>query len=139
MGQENTVPRRIDGVEGAAGEVIISSGPGAVETWGPIGASVFVEDYVLHAAAGVGAWEVWDLSGDIPEGTKWVDIVMEQITAALISAGARVPGSVQNRVFSMNQRDCVTVPTQVNGDLEVEIWDGNAAPGVNFYMVGYHS
>lgn len=34
MGQDNTVPRRIDGVEGAAGQVIVCSGPGIVETWG---------------------------------------------------------------------------------------------------------
>lgn len=34
MGQDNTVPRRINKVEGAAGEVMVSSGPGVVESWG---------------------------------------------------------------------------------------------------------
>ena len=34
MGQENDHPRRIIGVEGTAGEVMRSGGPGAVETWG---------------------------------------------------------------------------------------------------------
>lgn len=34
MGDQNTKPRRINGVEGAAGEVIISGGPEVLETWG---------------------------------------------------------------------------------------------------------
>lgn len=34
MGQENTVPRRINGVEGAAGQVMLSGGPGVLEIWG---------------------------------------------------------------------------------------------------------
>ena len=34
MGQDNTVPRRINRVEGAAGQVILSGGPEVVETWG---------------------------------------------------------------------------------------------------------
>lgn len=33
MGEQNTVPMRINKVEGAAGEVKVSAGPGAVETW----------------------------------------------------------------------------------------------------------
>jgi len=34
MGQENTVPRKINGVEGAAGDVMQSGGPGVIESWG---------------------------------------------------------------------------------------------------------
>lgn len=34
MGQENPVPRRINKVEDAAGEALLSDGPGAIETWG---------------------------------------------------------------------------------------------------------
>lgn len=34
MGQDNTTPRRINRLEGAAGQVILSGGLGAVETWG---------------------------------------------------------------------------------------------------------
>lgn len=34
MGQANTIPRRINGVEGAAGQVQISGGPGVLESWG---------------------------------------------------------------------------------------------------------
>ncbi len=34
MGQENTAPRKINGVEGAAGQVILSGGPGVLEIWG---------------------------------------------------------------------------------------------------------
>ncbi len=33
MGQDNVVPRRINKVEGAAGQVIVSGGAGVVETW----------------------------------------------------------------------------------------------------------
>lgn len=33
MGEQNTVPMRIDGVEGAAGQVKVSGGPGVVEQW----------------------------------------------------------------------------------------------------------
>jgi len=33
MGQENTVPRRINGVEGAVGQRMASGGPGVIETW----------------------------------------------------------------------------------------------------------
>ncbi len=40
MGQENTSPRKINGVEGVLGQVMKSGGPGAVETWG-------FEDYGL--------------------------------------------------------------------------------------------
>lgn len=40
MGQENTSPRKINKVEGAAGQVMKSGGPGVVETWG-------YEDYGL--------------------------------------------------------------------------------------------
>jgi len=34
MGQENTAPRKINGVEGVLGQVMKSGGPEAVETWG---------------------------------------------------------------------------------------------------------
>jgi len=33
MGQENTAPRKIDGVEGAAGQLTVSGGPGQIESW----------------------------------------------------------------------------------------------------------
>lgn len=33
MGQDNIVPRRIDGVEGVAGQVMVCEGPGVVESW----------------------------------------------------------------------------------------------------------
>ncbi len=33
MGQENTAPRKINGVEGVAGQLITSGGPGQVEAW----------------------------------------------------------------------------------------------------------
>ncbi len=34
MGDQNTKPRRINKVEGAAGQVILSGGPGVLENWG---------------------------------------------------------------------------------------------------------
>lgn len=34
MGELNTIPMRINGVEGAAGQVKLSGGPGVLETWG---------------------------------------------------------------------------------------------------------
>lgn len=40
MGQDNTVPRRINRVEGAVDEVMISGGPGVCEHWGPMVAGV---------------------------------------------------------------------------------------------------
>ncbi|GAF96973.1 unnamed protein product, partial [marine sediment metagenome] len=36
MGQDNTVPRRINNVEGTAGQLIISGGPGQVEEWAEV-------------------------------------------------------------------------------------------------------
>ena len=33
MGELNTVPMKINGVEGASGQMKVSGGPGAVETW----------------------------------------------------------------------------------------------------------
>ena len=33
MGQDNTVPRRINKAEGAAGQVMVSGGPGVNESW----------------------------------------------------------------------------------------------------------
>jgi len=36
MGQDNVVTRRINGVEGALNDVIISQGPGVLEIWGPM-------------------------------------------------------------------------------------------------------
>ena len=33
MGQENTAPRKINGVEGVAGQVMVSGGPGTLERW----------------------------------------------------------------------------------------------------------
>ena len=36
MGQENTAPRKINGVSGVEGQVMQSGGPGAVETWAPM-------------------------------------------------------------------------------------------------------
>lgn len=41
MGQDNTTPRRINRVEGAAGQVIISGGPGVVESWGTISGGTY--------------------------------------------------------------------------------------------------
>lgn len=43
MGELNTVPMRINGVEGVAGEVKISGGPGVLETWGAAGGGAFTE------------------------------------------------------------------------------------------------
>ncbi|MBA7659310.1 hypothetical protein ES703_67287 [subsurface metagenome] len=49
MGDVNTIPRRIDGVEGAAGQVILSGGPDTLETWGGTGVG---SDPVYAAASG---------------------------------------------------------------------------------------
>lgn len=48
MGELNTIPMRINGVEGAAGQVKLSGGPGATETWGAPAPAVHV-----HAAGDV--------------------------------------------------------------------------------------
>ena len=39
MGEANTVPRKINGVEGVAGQLIVSGGPGEIETWSKIGST----------------------------------------------------------------------------------------------------
>ncbi len=36
MGQENTAPMKINGVEGVAGQLIVSGGPGQTEAWAEI-------------------------------------------------------------------------------------------------------
>ena len=36
MGQENTAPRKINGVEGVAGQLIASGGPGVLEAWSEV-------------------------------------------------------------------------------------------------------
>ena len=41
MGEVNAVPMRINGVEGAAGQVKISGGPGVLETWGMVATKEF--------------------------------------------------------------------------------------------------
>ncbi len=41
MGEENAAPMRINGVEGAAGEVKISGGPGVLESWGAVATKEF--------------------------------------------------------------------------------------------------
>lgn len=60
MGQDNDVPRRINGVEGAAGETIISGGPGVVETWG--------HDAAVCPSGFIGMWH--GTIANIPAG--WV-------------------------------------------------------------------
>jgi len=56
MGQVNTIPRRINGIEGVAGQALLSGGPGAIETWGNVvdgpGAIAAVEAAGLDLASG---------------------------------------------------------------------------------------
>lgn len=63
MGQDNTVPRRINRVEGVAEQVMVSGGPGVVESWGSR-ATVSTADQTIRVdkeATGAG------------DGTSWVD------------------------------------------------------------------
>ena len=73
MGQKNTVPRRINRVEGAAGQIIVSQGPGVLEAWGyPGGLS-------LVAA--------------LPTNLSWSGITTILTAGENLASGALMPGS----------------------------------------------
>ena len=61
MGEENAVPMRINGVEGAAGEVKISGGPGVLETWGAVATKEFFVPATFADSGGSAA-----VIGDVP-------------------------------------------------------------------------
>ena len=87
MGQANTVPRKINGVEGAAGQLIASSGPGQLEVWSevavtPIGgicirlenrtAGVSVLGTVVQAdTVNDNAFKICEADGVQPSGIVW--------------------------------------------------------------------
>ena len=64
MGQANTLPRRINGVEGVAGQVMVSGGPGVVESWADRAALTVGKVEVFSGNSPVG-WTDLDLSGTV--------------------------------------------------------------------------
>jgi len=110
MGQDNTVPRRINRVEGAAGEVILSGGAGVLETWG---APAPADHATTHESGG--GDETKNMELDNAPGTNntgggfvTIDTVGEDVVAgqvlylkadgkyweALADAAATMPGKV---------------------------------------------
>ena len=84
MGQENDLPRKINGVEGALGQMMASGGPGQLETWSevaitPLGgicirlenrtAGVTVRGTIIQAdTVNNNAFKMCDASGSQPMG-----------------------------------------------------------------------
>ena len=103
MGQDNTVPRRINRVEGAVDEVMISGGPGVCEHWGAMAAGLTFTELAgieNHLAAGAGAWEDWDLSAIVPAGTVSVLVLVFKSGVGSKKAGARKNGTALDRPFT---------------------------------------
>jgi len=78
VGQENTAPRKINGVEGVAGQAMVSGGPGVVERWADQTASI---TYIID---GGGAVIALGLHGflEVP-----FDCEIEQVTLLADQAG----------------------------------------------------
>ncbi|GAH36735.1 unnamed protein product [marine sediment metagenome] len=92
MGQDNIVPRRIDGVEGVAGQVMVSGGPGVVESWGAMPAAVWTLHSTLSPAgvatissAALAAHDLWMVILDI---TFDVGAITECILSLRLNADA---------------------------------------------------
>lgn len=88
MGQENTAPRKINKVEGAAGQGMVSQGPGIIEKWG--GKLEWTLNKIL-VGAGVGSAPT---ETDLPGGaTKefWVPATgLTELTTDLRHVGYRL-------------------------------------------------
>ncbi|MBA7615676.1 hypothetical protein ES703_22961 [subsurface metagenome] len=111
MGQVNTIPRRINGVEGAAGEVMLSGGPGVLETWGAPAPAAHV-----HAAGDVtsGQFPLTRMpraaSGQFLEGNGAADPIFNALIAA------NIPNLAASKITS-GQFPLARMPRGAAGDV----------------------
>ncbi|MBA7682892.1 hypothetical protein ES703_91248 [subsurface metagenome] len=151
MGQDNTVPRRINGVEGAVDEVMISGGPGVCESWGAMAAGLAFTELAgieYKVVNNINVWEDWDLSAIVPAGTVSVLVLAWSKGATTNKAGARKNGTALDRPFTAltignaasllgNNVSCCML-TEVDANRIIDI-RGSSLTTIRFGIKGYWS
>lgn len=92
---------------------------------------------VFHKAVGDAAWEDWDISALVPEGTEYaVVLIRNSDVAAIRTCGARRNGSADERRITLVALGAYTLITEVDSNRIIEIY-AQVAADVNFHIVGY--
>ncbi len=108
--------------------MVISNPPPALE---------YIELMGSAQVALVNGWTDWDLSGSIPVGAKFVEVVLSNDQIAANSLGSRVNGSVLNRIVDFAgvlEKVQLTCACDTNRIIEVR---KTAAGNATAFLLGY--
>lgn len=149
MGQDNTAPRKINGVEGAAGQLMASGGPGQLEEWAEVaitplggicirllnktGAASILGTVVQADTVNDNAFKVCDASGMQPIAVVYQAGVADGSLCWIVVAGiAQVllkDGTASTRGYWVNASD---VAGRANATLVVP--PGGGIPELDIHM-----
>ena len=127
MGEANDVPRKINKVEGAAGQVITSGGPDVLETWETIAAGATVVTGSYTGDGGATARQIttgfrvsfgFGARSDVSRSF----IVMKGISSAVYLENAQ-PIGLASQIYTHATDGFVVADGSTSGNVDLQVYD----------------